>query len=222
MPRPPRGTASFLVASVLLLGAAVFPGTLARFVDTPNVSGNVFQTRACFGSHVVSGSYLGNGIDNRAITGVGLAPDLVIVKSRTTGAATGRTSTMVGDVSKALVNAHGLEHEPHPVTRCQRLHRRHEQHREFERCHVFVRRVQELRRDDERRYVHGERRREPRAHRTRVLAGLRARVAAPTATRSCNGVRACRRRTGSTRPRPVRTTCCRSTRTASPSATATR
>ncbi len=108
MPRPPRGTASFLVASVLLLGAAVFPGTLARFVDTPNVPGNVFQTRTCFGSHVVSGSYLGNGNDNRAITGVGLAPDLVIVKSRTTGAATSRTSTMVGDVSKALVNATAL------------------------------------------------------------------------------------------------------------------
>jgi len=53
-----------------------------------------------------SGSYTGNGADNRAITGgVGFQPDVVIIKSNTAQLAVMRTSTMVGDASKELCAA---------------------------------------------------------------------------------------------------------------------
>jgi len=49
---------------------------------------------------VLSGSYTGNATDARAITGVGFAPDLVIVKGNTAQTGVFRTSTMIGDASK--------------------------------------------------------------------------------------------------------------------------
>ena len=56
----------------------------------------------------MTGSYVGNAVDNRAINTVGFTPDLVIVKSRAAGLGVARTSTMAGDVSKSLGNAQAL------------------------------------------------------------------------------------------------------------------
>ncbi len=55
-----------------------------------------------------SGSYSGNGTDNRSITGVGFQPDILIVKGNTTQVAVMRTSTMTGDVTKPLSGATAL------------------------------------------------------------------------------------------------------------------
>ena len=53
---------------------------------------------------VLSGSYTGNGVDNRAVT-VGFQPDVVVVKREPSGSeGVVRTSTMVGDLTKPLVN----------------------------------------------------------------------------------------------------------------------
>ena len=64
------------------------------------------------GIRVASGSYAGNGSDNRNITGVGFQPDVVIIKGDTSGILPGRvavirTSTMAADRSKQLGEAHG-------------------------------------------------------------------------------------------------------------------
>ena len=53
-------------------------------------------------SEVLTGTYVGNGADNRPITGLGFTPGLVIVKATTTGQAVARTATMTGDVSKQM------------------------------------------------------------------------------------------------------------------------
>jgi len=60
---------------------------------------------------VVTHSYTGDGVDNRAFTGLGFQPDVVIIKKQTgtTGAAVIRTSTMSGDNSKQMVSSVALE-----------------------------------------------------------------------------------------------------------------
>lgn len=57
---------------------------------------------------VLSGTYTGNGLDNRAITELGFQPDVVIVKGDTTQIGVIRTSTMVGDASKPMTGATAL------------------------------------------------------------------------------------------------------------------
>lgn len=51
---------------------------------------------------MTTGTYTGNGIDNRAVTGVGFQPDVVFIKCTCGVSAAIRTSTMVGDASKAI------------------------------------------------------------------------------------------------------------------------
>ena len=67
-------------------------------------AGNVFIP-----AQVMSGSYTGNGTDNRIITGLGFGPDVVIVKSAAARVAVIRTSTMSGDNSKEMVGATALQ-----------------------------------------------------------------------------------------------------------------
>lgn len=57
-------------------------------------------------SEVLSGSYTGNGVDNRAITGLGFTPDIVLVKGNNTQAAVLRTAVGVGsqDLSKDVLD----------------------------------------------------------------------------------------------------------------------
>jgi len=55
-----------------------------------------------------SGAYAGDGLDNRVITGLGFAPDVVIIKGNTAQYACCRTSAMSGDASKLLGTATAL------------------------------------------------------------------------------------------------------------------
>ncbi len=59
-------------------------------------------------TEVLTGVYIGNGADNRQITGLGFHPDLVIIKSIQTQQAVGRTSTMTGDVSKNMATGENV------------------------------------------------------------------------------------------------------------------
>ena len=59
-------------------------------------------------AQVISGSYTGNATDGRSITGVGFQPDVVIVKSASTGIAVLRTSSMSGDNTKPMTGATAL------------------------------------------------------------------------------------------------------------------
>ena len=59
-------------------------------------------------AQMLTGSYVGNGVDNRSITGLGFRPDLVIIKGNAAQDAVIRTSTMAGDASKDLVDANPL------------------------------------------------------------------------------------------------------------------
>ncbi|MCP4205280.1 MAG: hypothetical protein GY769_25500, partial [bacterium] len=64
---------------------------------------------------VVTGSYVGDGVDGNSITGVGFQPDFVIVKQEASGRNTvARSSAMSGDVTKSFVDglvefANGIE-----------------------------------------------------------------------------------------------------------------
>jgi hypothetical protein len=79
---------------------AVSDATFSAQTQNP---GNTFTASTSFpGIRVASGSYTGNGTDNRNITGVGFQPDAVIVKASTTQIAVVRTSTMTGDDAKPL------------------------------------------------------------------------------------------------------------------------
>lgn len=60
-------------------------------------------------AQMLTGSYTGDGTDNRQITGLGFQPDVVTIKGNATQNAVMRTSTMAGDNSKALVGGTGLE-----------------------------------------------------------------------------------------------------------------
>lgn len=55
-------------------------------------------------TEVLSGTYMGDGTDNRAITGLGFTPDLVIIKGDTTENAVLRSYTMSGDAAKDLID----------------------------------------------------------------------------------------------------------------------
>ena len=59
-------------------------------------------------SEVLTGIYMGNGVDNRQITGLGFHPDVVIIKSILTQQAVVRTSTMTGDVSKNMATGENV------------------------------------------------------------------------------------------------------------------
>jgi len=88
----------------LVAAGASIGGALALFSDTASVPGNTFTTAASFGSWIATGTYTGDGVDNRPITGVGFQPDAVIIKRNTSGeVAVARTSSMAGDATKLLV-----------------------------------------------------------------------------------------------------------------------
>jgi hypothetical protein len=55
-------------------------------------------------TEVLSGTYTGNGTDNRSITGLGFSPDLVIIKGDTTQNVVLRSYSLIGDLSKDLID----------------------------------------------------------------------------------------------------------------------
>jgi hypothetical protein len=69
--------------------------------DTASITVNA-MAEASDVARMATGTFTGNGVDNRAVTGLGFAPDLVIVKSSGGHVAVFRTSAMSGDVSKPV------------------------------------------------------------------------------------------------------------------------
>lgn len=73
-----------------------------------NGSGSVYNyvawRRVVAQTEVLSGSYVGNGADNRQITGLGFSPDLVIVKGDTAQNAVLRAYPWAGDFTKDLID----------------------------------------------------------------------------------------------------------------------
>jgi hypothetical protein len=104
--------AAFLAVAVLLLAsaAALMGGTAGTFTDQAQVGGNTFSTGTWVtGMRLATGTYTGNAADNRAITGVGFQPDVVMVKISTATSGAIRTSTMVGDAAKPLTLVGALQ-----------------------------------------------------------------------------------------------------------------
>jgi hypothetical protein len=103
-----------LAVAVALVLAAIVAWTTASsgasFTATTSNPSNSFAAASSFpGIRVASGSYTGNNVNARAITGVGFQPDVVIVKSDDNlGVAEIRTSTMTGDNTKPMSGATGL------------------------------------------------------------------------------------------------------------------
>jgi len=58
---------------------------------------------------LATGSYVGDGLDNRAITGAGFQPDVVVVKCGCAQRPVIRTSTMSGDASKLIGLTNALQ-----------------------------------------------------------------------------------------------------------------
>lgn len=84
------------------------PGTFyyvvrSFFQNWESVNGNEASATAPSHMRLATGSYTGNGVDNRAISGVGFPPDVVVIKGNNGQEAVARTSTMSGDATKPLV-----------------------------------------------------------------------------------------------------------------------
>jgi hypothetical protein len=96
---PTRALPFFFRNGVFNFGSILRGVSLAGFL--------LLQARAAVGQ-MATGSYLGNGTDNRPITGLGFRPDVVIIKGNTNQDGVIRTSTMSGDASKDLASASSL------------------------------------------------------------------------------------------------------------------
>jgi len=92
-----------LVAALcLIVGVTGAGATWAAFSASTENTGNSVATGATAGhARVATGTYTGNGIDNRNIA-VPFAPHVVIVKGTSTQTGVARTVTMSGDLSKPL------------------------------------------------------------------------------------------------------------------------
>jgi hypothetical protein len=78
-------------------------GAGGALTDTDSVAVNVLAAGT---PYVLSGSFTGNALDSRAISGLGFRPDFVIIKARDDASiAAMRSSTMVGDASKEMTGA---------------------------------------------------------------------------------------------------------------------
>lgn len=99
----PRFSLFAAICAALVVGALGIKVALAIFVDAASVPANTFTTSASFPlMRLATGSYAGNGSDNRQITGVGFRPDVLFVKCECGQRAVVRTSTMPGDASKII------------------------------------------------------------------------------------------------------------------------
>jgi hypothetical protein len=100
-----------LAAGAVACAAACAGVALAAFSATTTNAGSSFSAATSFANGALllaSGSYTGNGTDNRAITGLGFHPDLVIVKADAAQVGVARTSTMTGDAAKPITGTTAL------------------------------------------------------------------------------------------------------------------
>jgi hypothetical protein len=85
-------------------GFQVGTGAEVNASTAPSTYYYVAWRRVVKQTEVLSGTYVGNGIDNRAITGLGFAPDLVLLKGDTAQNAVIRSYTVSGDLAKDLID----------------------------------------------------------------------------------------------------------------------
>ncbi|HLF71104.1 MAG TPA: hypothetical protein VI759_02995 [Dehalococcoidia bacterium] len=103
----------------------ITPRATTTYNETPPAGAYYYVTRAFYGNWesadsnetsatissstwLATGSFAGDGVDNRTITGVGFTPDVVIVKCDCGQDGVVRTSTMVGDASKVISTTSAL------------------------------------------------------------------------------------------------------------------
>jgi hypothetical protein len=99
MARRHTGTTFATIAAVGAVGE-----TVARSSYVLNIQGGGGGA-----SQMVTGTYVGNEADDRAITGVAFRPDVVIVKGDVKKDAVIRTSSMTGDLSKMMKGGDKME-----------------------------------------------------------------------------------------------------------------
>ena len=114
-PRPDRALLrSRFIASALALSLLGVCTSQARFSDAAftaaarSNANNSLSAASSFTRDIASGTYTGNGLDNRNITGLGFQPDIVMIKATTASGTVIRTRTMTGDASKPLFGATAL------------------------------------------------------------------------------------------------------------------
>ena len=100
-----------ILLGLCVLVAAAGGVTLAAFSGQTSSAGNTFAAASTFPGQLrmASGTYTGNGNDNRSISGIGFQPDVVILKGDTGETAMLSTSTMAGDTSKRLVGGNSFD-----------------------------------------------------------------------------------------------------------------
>lgn len=76
---------------------------LLLLVDLFGWSPRFASVHADEGTLINSGSYTGNGVDNRTVTDLGFQPDVVIIKGNLKQVAVMRTSSMTGDQTKPML-----------------------------------------------------------------------------------------------------------------------
>lgn len=105
------GGRKLLLLALCALAATAGGVTLAAFSGQTSNSGNTFGAASSFGGglRMASGTYDGDGVDNRQITGLGFQPDVVIVKGNAASEAFIRTSTFPAGESKRLIGANAGE-----------------------------------------------------------------------------------------------------------------
>ncbi len=100
--------------SANLTGVSLATGATVTATATVDLSGGNFGSTSEFGGNIVaneanlmiSGSYTGNGIDNRTISGLGFRAEVIFVMS--SNGTVIRTSTMSGDTTKVGGNAQAV------------------------------------------------------------------------------------------------------------------
>jgi hypothetical protein len=99
--------AALIAAVALVVQAGAISFSTAGFSAQRSNPSNAFASSDYFG-FFASGFYVGDGVDNRAIAGVGFRPDVVFVKGNVGQTAFARTSTMSGDAAKPMTGATAL------------------------------------------------------------------------------------------------------------------
>jgi hypothetical protein len=96
-----------VLLTVLGLFGACAAAAFAAFTATTDNTSTFTAANTFGGMRVATGTYTGNNTDNTPIA-VGFQPDMVIVKADRASFAVMRTSSMAGDVSKAMGGATAL------------------------------------------------------------------------------------------------------------------
>jgi hypothetical protein len=107
-PRTPFRAADRLLPLWRWLRVGLAHSRRAAHLAAPLVLIAIAATAAHAQVNIKSGYYDGNSVDNRAITGLGFQPDVVIVKSHEGDPATMRTADMPSNRSKHLHDGAGL------------------------------------------------------------------------------------------------------------------